>query len=130
MPRVNVNLSEAQSLKPIPEDTYLCKVAEFSDIQAGPKSSFMTATLVVTEGEYEGRQLYTNLPIDGKGAGIFADFYSKLTGEEVDVDDLDELDVDTDDLIGMEIGVVAGQREWPEGSGEFRNEVKKLVRAE
>jgi hypothetical protein len=130
MPRLNVNLSEAQSMKPIPEDTYPCTIMEIGEPQTGPKSTYVLVTYVVSEGEYEGRQLFQNLPITGKGAGIFADFYSKVTGEEVDVDELDDLDVDTDDLIGKEIGVVAGQREYPEGSGEFRNEVKKLVRAE
>lgn len=130
MPRLNVDLSEAQSMKPIPEDTYLCTVGEISEPQSGPKSTYIAVTYVVSEGEYEGRQLFQNLPITGKGAGIFADFYAKVTGEDVDVDDLDDLDVDTDDLIGQEIGVVVGQHEYPEGSGEFRNDVKKLVAAE
>lgn len=130
MPRLNIDLSEAQSQKPIPEDTYLCNVGEISDPQTGPKSTYVMVTYVVAEGEHEGRQLFQNMPITGKGAGIFADFYSKVTGEEIDVDDLDDLDVDTDDLVGQQIGVVAGQKEYPEGSGEFRNEVKKLVAAE
>lgn len=130
MPRLKVDLSEAQSMKPVPEDNYLCTVGEISEPQEGPKSVYVNVTYVIAEGEYEGRQLYQNLPITGKGAGIFADFYSKVTGEEVDVDDLDDLDIDTDDLVGLEIGVQAGQREWPEGSGDFRNEVVKLLRAE
>lgn len=130
MPRLNIDLSESQSMKPIPEDTYLCTVAEIGDPQTGPKSTYVPVIYVVAEGEFEGRQLFQNLPITGKGAGIFADFYSKITGEDVDVDELDDLDVDTDDLIGQEVGIVVGQHEYPAGSGEFRNEVKKLVRAE
>lgn len=129
-PRLNLDLSEAQSMKPVPADTYNCTVFEISEPKSGPKSTYVEVIFQISDGEFEDRKLYQNMPINGKGAGIFADFYSKITGEEVDVDELDELDIDTDDLIGQEIGVVVGQYEYPENSGEFRNDVKKLVRAE
>jgi hypothetical protein len=130
MPRLHIDASEAQSMKPIPEDTYPCTVLSVSEAKQGPNATYVEAVLVVSEGEYEGRKLYRNMPIEGKGAGIFIDFISKVTGEDYDIDDLDELDIDTDDLEGQEVGAVVTQREYPEGSGEFRNEVSRIVAAE
>lgn len=130
MPRLQIDASEAQSMKPIPDDTYPCTVLSVSEPKSGPNASYVEAILVVSEGEFEGRKLYRNMPIEGKGAGIFVDFISKVTGEDYDLDDLDSLEIDTEDLEGQPIGAVVGQREWPEGSGEFRNEVNKIVAAE
>lgn len=127
MPRLNINLSEAQSRKPLPDDTYTCRILEIQGPTRGPKASYVTAILEVTEGEFEGRQIYHNMPVDGKGAGIFADFVSKVTGDEIDVDALESYDLDTDDLVGQEISVVTTQEEYPEGSGEYQHKVKKVL---
>lgn len=129
MPRVSIDLREAQSMKPVPDATYPVTVTEFSEVQSGPKAKYISATLTVSEGEYEGRKFYTNLPIEGKGAGILADFVSKCTGEDIDVDDLEEMDLDTDDLVGSELAIITKQSEYPEGSGEMRSEIKKILRA-
>lgn len=127
MPRVSIDLSEAQSRKPLDEGTYPAEVTKFEGPTQGPNSTYLTAELTITEGDASGRKIYTNLPITGKGAGIFADFVSKCTGEEIDVDALNDLDVDTDDLIGCPLGVVVKQREYPEGSGEMRHEVARVL---
>lgn len=129
MPRLQVDLSEAQSREALPDDTYRCTVFEISDVKEGPKSAYVSIVFAVAEGEFEGRKIYDNRPIEGAGAGLFAEFYSKVTGEEVDVSDMEELDIDTDDLIGLEIAVVTKQEEYPAGSGEFTSKVKKLLRA-
>lgn len=129
MPRLHVDLNEAQSRKPVPDDRYLCTITEISSPQQGEKSTYVMATMEVSDGEFSGHKFFSNLPITGRGAGIFADFYSKATGEDVDVDELEELDVDTDDLIGQEIGVVNAQEEYPENSGEFRDRVKRFLKA-
>lgn len=129
MPRVSIDLTEAQSNKPIPDGVYPVRVDEFSDVQTGPKAQYITATLTVSEGEHEGRKFFVNLPIAGKGAGILADFVSKCTGEDIDVDQLSEMDLDTDDLIGSELAVSTKQEEYPLGSGEMRASVKKVMAA-
>jgi hypothetical protein len=127
MPRLTVDLTEAQSNKPVPDDTYEAKVASFEGPTQGPKSTYITAIIEITEGDFAGRKFYHNLPINGKGAGILADFVSKTTGEDIDVDDLESLDLDTDDLVGAEIAIVTRQSEYPEGSGEMRSEIKKIL---
>lgn len=129
MPRLKVDTREAMSLKPLPDDTYQCKVLEISDPKKGDKSNYVEVIFEVVDGDHIGAKIFQNMPITGKGAGIFVDFVNKVTGSEYDVDELDDIDVDTDDLIGQEIGVVTVQKEYPEGSGEFRHNVKRLVAA-
>jgi hypothetical protein len=128
MPKVTIDLSEAQSRTPLDPGTYPAQVKAFEGPTKGPKSSYLTAIIEITEGQYENRQIYHNLPITGKGAGIFADFVSKLTGQEIDVDELENLDIDTDDLVGLPFGIVTKQREYPEGSGEMQTEISKILR--
>jgi hypothetical protein len=127
MPILKLDLSEAQSLKPIPEDTYPATVSDISGVQEGPKAKYIAAELKISEGDYEGRKFYVNLPIHGKGAGIFADFINKCLGTEYDVDDLEELEIDTDDLLGAEVGIMVKDEEYPEGSGDFRSKVSKVL---
>lgn len=125
-PRLNVDLTEAQKREPLPDDTYHCSVLEITGPHKGEKSSYVTVKFEVAEGGLEKRQIWQNMPINGKGAGIFAEFYEKLTGQELVYGEAG-IDIDTDELIGQEIGVVTVQREYPEGSGEFVTDVKKLV---
>lgn len=128
MPRVTIDLSEAQSRKPIPDDTYPAEITSITGPHKGSKSQYLKVELTISEGDFAKRKLFVNLPVTGAGAGIFADFLSKVTGEEIDVDELENLDIDTDDLIGMEVGVQTKQKEYPEGSGEMVSEVAKVLR--
>jgi len=129
MPRLHIDLSEAQSNKPLPDGIYSAAVDSFSDVQEGPKAKYVTVGFVLTEGGHEGRKFFNNYPIEGKGAGMFADLISKLTGEDIDVDDIDELDIDTDDLIGSPCALVLKQEEYPEGSNDFRSKIAKVLAA-
>lgn len=126
-PRLSLDLSEAVSLKPAPDGTYPCEVHSIGDVQQGPKSAFVEVQLKCTEGDEEGHIFFTNLMTNGKAAGGFVRFINAVGGTDYDIDDLDDLDVDTDDLIGGTCGVVNKQKEYPEGSGEFRDEVKKII---
>jgi predicted P-loop ATPase len=126
MPRVTIDLSEAQSRKPIPEDTYRMKVSDITGPHKGPKSRYMTVVLEIIEGEHTGRKFYHNLMITGKAAGMFAEFLSKLTGQEIDVDELENMDIDTDDYLGMEIGAAVQDAEY---EGETKSEIKKFLKA-
>lgn len=129
MPTLNLNLSEAQSLKPIPEDTYPAEVVEIGKVEEGPKSNYVPVKVRINAGEHEGRTFFVNLPIDGKGAGIFVDFYNKVCGTDHDVDDLEELAIDTDDMMGQELRIVIKNEEYPEGSGEIRSGVARTLKA-
>lgn len=128
MPRLQVDTTQAQKREPLPDDTYTCTVQEVTGPHTGQKSKYVTVVLKVSEGEFEGREIWHNLPIEGKGAGIFADFWQKVTGDELPYGEAG-IDVDTDDLVGRTVGVVTVQEEYPEGSGTFNHKVKKLVQA-
>lgn len=129
MPRLTLDLSEAVSLKAAPDGTYLCEVEEIGEIQSGAKSNYVAVRLKCTEGEEEGHIFFTNLMVNGKAAGMFVNFINAVTGSDYDVDDIEDLDIDTDDLIGGACSIVNKQKEYPEGSGEFRDEVKKVMAA-
>ena len=129
MPRLTIDAKDAQSRKALPDDTYTCRVESISDVKKGAKARYVEAQYKVIEGEFEGRIIFQNLPVEGKGAGIFVDMWNVTTDANLDVDDLESFDADTDDAVGCTLGVVTRQREYPEGSGEFKHEVHKLVQA-
>lgn len=128
MPKVSINLSEAESRKPLPDDTYQAEVTEITGPHKGPKAKYLAAKMKITEGDFAGKIRTRNLPIEGPGAGMLADFVSKCTGQEIDVDELDKLDLDTDDLIGSPIAFQTKQKEYPEGSGEYNDEIVKILK--
>lgn len=130
MPKIELNLSEAVSLTPVPEGTYSVEVQEVEGPKEGQNSHYMTAILIINDGgDHDGRKFFYNFPITGKGAGIGARFVSLCTGEDVDEEE-DIVSFDTDDLIGAELRAVVDHREWPKGSGEMRDNVDKVLPAE
>lgn len=130
MPELNINLSEAVEFAELEDGTYPCTVTAISEVKQGAKSSYITAEMSVNEGEERaGARCWQNLPVDGKGAGIFINFINAALGTEYAVSDLrDEgFSLDTDDLIGCEVNVVIKQHEYPEGSGEMKAQVHKVL---
>lgn len=128
MPNIRINTSEAESLKPIPEDAYPMEVIEVGAVTEGPKANYIPLKLRITEGDHAGRTFYNNLPIEGKGAGIFISFINKALGFDYDVDDMEHLDFDTDDLLGAEVIGNVKDDEWPKGSGEMRSQISSVAR--
>jgi hypothetical protein len=128
MPRLSVNMQEAVSFEPVPDANYECEITEFQAVKkAGTGTTYVPVVLTIRDdGEYEGRKLFMNLMLGGKGAGITKDFLSKAGVEYEDSSD-GGLEFDTDDAIGQRVGVVTKQREFPEGSGQFSSEVKKIL---
>ena len=130
MPIFQLDLSDAQSLKPIPDDTYPAEVKEINGPHQGDKAMYATAIIAISDGDFEGRKFYHNMPVEGQGAGIFIDFVNKVQGTDYDVDDMEELEVDPEDLVGASIAIVTKTEEYPKDSGEMRSSIKKLLSAE
>lgn len=123
MPRLDVDLQEARDFSAIPERDYMCEVAEVSDVQEGDKAKYVRVTFQVQEPEeFAGRNLFRNYVIEGEGAGFFRDMWETVTGEELPIGEM--VEIDTDDLIGEEVVVVNEHREW---EGETRNSVANLI---
>ncbi len=129
MPRLSINLTEAESLKPIPEDVYPADITECRDVEEGPKAHYIPVKVTISGGEHEGRSFIINAPIEGKGAGILVNLINRALGMDYDVDDLDDLDFDTDELIGAPLKINIKNEEYPEGSGEMRSGVKSFYSA-
>lgn len=129
MPSINLNLTEAESLKPIEEGAYPATVLEVGEVTQGPKAQYVSVKVAISDGEYEGRNFYNNLPIEGKGAGIFIDFINKVLGMDYDVDDMEDLAFDTDELVGGELIINIKNEEYPKGSGDIRSGIKSTARA-
>ncbi len=129
MPVINLNLKEAESLKPIEEGPYPMTVQECGAVTEGPKAHYVPVKVAINDGEpFEGRTFYVNLPIEGKGAGIFVDFINKVMGTDYDVDDLEDLAFDTDELVGGQLIGNVKNEEYPKGSGDIRSGVKSTAR--
>jgi len=127
MPSINLNLTEAESLKPIEEGAYPATVLEVGEVTQGPKAQYVSVKVAISDGEYEGRNFYNNLPIEGKGAGIFIDFINKVLGMDYDVDDMEDLAFDTDELVGGELIINIKNEEYPKGSGDIRSGIKSTA---
>jgi hypothetical protein len=125
MPRLNLDLSEAVSIEPVPDDEYTCKISAVSEVKSGPNSQYVNVEFTVADGEFTGRKIWRNYPISGKGAGFFIELANKAI--DAGLEPGDPVDFDTDDLIGASIGVVTKMREYPEGSGKYSNEVDRLL---
>lgn len=128
MPRINVSLKDAEARQPLPDDTYECKVLEINPKQ-GSKSAYLQVIYEVVDGEHEGRKIYDNVMIEGAAAWQFCDWWEALTGTTLDVDDLDEFDFDTDDVVGEALGITTEQEEYPEGSGRYNHKAAKYLAA-
>lgn len=125
MPRIDLDLSDVKDFAPIPDDTYPATINEISEVKQGPKSKYVTATFEINDGEFAGRKLFRNYPISGAGAGFFTEMVNKATGVELSPGELTSYD--TDDLIGAHLQIVVKGEEYPEGSGEFRPQVDKIL---
>lgn len=127
MPKIRMDLSEAISFRPVDSGTYSAEVADLQDVKQSDKATYLPIMLEINEGEAQGRKLFHNIMLSGKGAGRGAEDLGRLLGEDIDPDALDEFEFDSDDLIGAQCRIVVTQREYPEGSGEMQNDVKKIL---
>jgi hypothetical protein len=128
MPRLSVDMKEAVSFQPVPDGTYEVTVSAFQDVRTSAKGSkFVPVELTISDGgEFDGKKLFMNLMLGGGGAGIAEDFLEKA-GADYERTAEGGIDFDTDDVVGCRVAVVTKQSEYPEGSGNFRAEVKKVL---
>lgn len=103
MPRLTLDTSEATPNVEIEPGVYTFELLSISDVKKGAKASYVTTISRFVEDGLENRKVYHNLPIDGPGASIATEFFSKITGEDEETFfDGGSVTIDTDDLIGVQ----------------------------
>lgn len=122
-----MDLSEAISFRPVDSGTYEAEVVDLQEVKQSDKATYLPIRLEITEGDAQGRPLFHNIMLSGKGAGRGAEELGRLLGEDIDPDSLDEFEFDSEDLLGAVCRIVVTQREYPKGSGEMQNDVKKVL---
>lgn len=120
---LDFNLEDQQSeFQPMPAGQYMGKISNPDDVQLTESSNgnpMIKVQWTVTEGEYEGRKLFDNVPLTAK-AGFKVKQYAEVIGLE------EGAELDTDDFVGAEALLKVTQREY---QGEPRNNIDKVTPA-
>lgn len=91
MPTFVVDFTNVEDYEPLPVDLYEIEVKEVQLKNSRNKNEPMLSIKVeVIAGDYEGRSIYTNLMLAGRGLGITKQAFTALQipAGELDVDDL------------------------------------------
>jgi hypothetical protein len=130
MPRLDLDLTDAQVFTPIEDGQHVCTITAISEPKRSPNSVYVNVEFTVKDSEKKehiGRKMWRNYPVTGKGAGFFIEFWAAATGEQLEPGK--PIGVDTDDALGQDVLVQSKQREYPEGSGDWRAEPEKVMPA-
>lgn len=125
MPNINLDLSEAISNKPIDSGVYEMEVESVSEAKQGAKAAYVTIVWKCVEEPFVGRKVFDNRPINGRGASIFVQAWNAVMHQDLDVDALSTVEIDTDDMIGERGLISIRHREY---NGEIQHEVAKVSR--
>jgi len=112
-------MSEAKSFDPIPEGMYLCSIEKAKPKSTRKGQAMLNVCYNVEDGDYTGQKIFTNVMLEGAGAGFGA---ALLKAVKIDPTE----DFEPDDLIGKELMVTVGIK-IREDNGEPQNEVKKVA---
>jgi len=127
-PRLEIDATEVEDFSAIPAGNYPAKVVEIEDIADGPKAQYIPIVFQITDGEFLNRKLWRNYVIEGKGLFGLVDLVNTLLGAgTLEAGSVGELD--TDDLLDQPCNILVNEYEYPEDSGEMRNDIKKVLSA-
>lgn len=120
---IKVNFSAADTREPIPTGLYNVVIQEI-DVKPSSKSEFpyLNVKMVISEGEFEGHILYSNVSTHPKAAFKMKEF---LVATGVDATALeDEIDINEEELIGADltVSVIVGQY-----NGKPKNDIDTFV---
>lgn len=122
MPKFIVDFTDAEDFAPIPADIYEVEIKEVQ-LKTSQKGEGMIAiVLEVIDGEHQGRHLYTNLMLAGRGLGITKAAFQALQ--------IPAGELDTDDLVGASASVRVTLRKWAVedgGDGRVRNRISGWI---
>ena len=130
MAKITPNMEEAVDFSALPAGQYKVRITG-DEVKTAKKSGApyvaWKMTVFGAEGEaeqYNGRVLFHNTMLSGKGAGGFRSLWMAVNN----ITDVSEvptaLDCDTEDFLSKEVFVTVGQREY---EGNTMNEVKAVA---
>lgn len=134
MPKINFK-GVADGFEPIPEGDYLAKLKSWRwepKTKSDPKVGMLVLVFVISDGDYEGRQLWSNKSAKPDALWAMKRALSRLGADADIIGDEDGFDVEDvmPDLVGNECVLRVTQYEYPEDSGEFRNNVADILEAD
>ena len=106
MPEIELDATEAQVYGPIEDGPYDVEDTDVSEVKSGPKANYVSVEMTITDGEHADRKVWNNLPVSGKAAGMFIEFWEKCTGEMLSVGEGAEHLPNTDELIGAQLTAI------------------------
>lgn len=125
--RITPDFSEAVSRDPIADGIYHARIIEASlqPSKKNPTESYIKWKLELfgAEGDLakeNGKMLFYNTMITGKGAGMLKDLVHAATGKEIDAD------FDTDELLGQQVTVTLKARIKEDGTADAWPDVKAV----
>jgi hypothetical protein len=130
--KLNLGDIELKNFDPVPAGTYTCTVTAGEMKKTSGEGKLGVVPMInweftiVEPEEFAKRKLWTNTVIH-ETTLFNLKALLLATGEYTDEDLATEIDFEIEDVIGKELDLVAGQREYPKDSGEWRNEVKRFV---
>ena len=133
-PVININPDQALSFAPLDPGTYAAQITSVSEVTSGESGNqYVWLNYTVMEEPYVGRELRAVAMLEGKGVGMFIDIINTITGSEIAYDTPEDKeaaqealhDFNTDDLIGVDIGILV--KTVPDKDGEPRIEIKRVV---
>ncbi len=105
---IKVNFAGVSSgFDPLPRGEYPVRVASVETKETGenskkPGEDYWNVSFDIVGGEYEGRKLFTNFMLPPAYDPFMLKGFLKATGNYTDDELESELDIDEDDLIGLE----------------------------
>lgn len=131
MPLIKPDLSDADSMGPIPPNTYPAKI-ESVDAKPSSKGNPMIVPKFAIEVEGKIRKRNAYLVIQGEGAYGFSQLLRATHFDEIAAKYADKSiplsekpDFNTDDLVGQELMVVVDHQTY---NGELRDFIKTYLR--
>ena len=132
--RLTINTQDVRTFEPVEPGPYLMNVHSFSEPYESreKKTPMIDVEFAFPDpamDEKHGR-VRRGLPIKGKGAGFFTDFWKAATGEDLPIgkDGGGEVDVDLDQALGKTVQVLISNEKEENGDRIF-NRADKIVAA-
>lgn len=121
---VNFTNVERKQFDLLPDGDYTLEV-EKAEIKEGAKGDYFNLTLIVADGEFEGRRLWHILSTAETALGMMMDFLIGMGYTEEELREAGDMDVTLETFIGQDIQARVGTQKGTNGYSD-KNVIKKV----